>query len=75
MLLMATAEVYMLQDQGPANFPASIFHSRNWGGSGTDWEFGISRCKLLHMEWISNEVLLNGTGNYLPSLLMEHDGG
>ena len=23
-----------------------------------DWEFGVSRCKLLRLEWISNEVLL-----------------
>ena len=28
------------------------------GGSGMDWEFGVGRCKLLHMEWISNEILL-----------------
>ena len=26
------------------------------GGSGMDWEIGASRCKLLHLEWISNEV-------------------
>ena len=24
------------------------------GGSGMAWEFGVSRCKLLHLEWISN---------------------
>ena len=23
---------------------------------GMDWEFGVSWCKLLHFEWISNEV-------------------
>ena len=34
-----------------------------WGGSGMDGEFGVSGCKLLHLEWISNEVLLNSTGN------------
>ena len=28
------------------------------GGGGRDWEFGISRCKLLHTEWIDNKVLL-----------------
>ena len=27
------------------------------GGSGMDWEFGVSKCKLL---WICNEVLLSG---------------
>ena len=40
-----------------------------------DWEFGVSRCKLLHFEWISNEILLHSTGNYIQSLLMEHDRG
>ena len=28
------------------------------GGSGMDGEFGVGGCKLLHLEWISNEVLL-----------------
>ena len=26
------------------------------GGSGMDREFGICRCKLLCLEWVSNEV-------------------
>ena len=30
-------------------------------------EFGVGRCKLLHSEWKSNEVLLYNTGNYLIS--------
>ena len=31
-----------------------------WAGvrSGMDGEFGVGRCKLLHLEWISNGVLL-----------------
>ena len=33
--------------------------------SGTEWEFEISRCKLLNLEWISNEILLYCTGNYI----------
>ena len=28
------------------------------GGSGMDWEFGVSRCKLFHLDWIDNKVLL-----------------
>ena len=28
------------------------------GGSGIDWEFGVNRCKLLPLEWISNMILL-----------------
>ena len=34
-------------------------------GVGVDWEFGVNRCKLLPLEWISNEILLCGTGNYV----------
>ena len=43
-------------------------------GRGMDGEFGVSRCKLLHLERRSNEVLLHSTGNYIPSLGTEHDG-
>ena len=45
------------------------------GGSGMDWEFGVNRCKLLPLEWISNEILLYSTGKYIESLVMVHDGG
>jgi len=30
-----------------------------------DGDFGIGGCKVLHLEWISNEVLLYNTGNYI----------
>ena len=39
-----------------------------WGGSGRVWEFGVHRCKPLHLEWISNEVLLYSTENYIQSI-------
>ena len=32
-------------------------------GSGMDWEFEVNRSKLLHLEWISNEILLYSMGN------------
>ena len=35
------------------------------GGSWVDWEFRVSRCKVLHLDWISNEILLCSTGNYI----------
>ena len=38
-----------------------------------NWEFEVSKCKLLHLEWISNEVLLYSTGNYIQSLGIDHD--
>ena len=40
---------------------------------GMDWEFGVNRCKLLHFEWIDNEVLMYSTGNYVQSFVMKHD--
>ena len=44
------------------------------GVSGRDWEFGVNRCKLLHLEWISNKILLHSTEKYIQSLGIEHDG-
>ena len=31
------------------------------GGSGMDWELGVNRCRLLPLEWISNESVALGT--------------
>jgi len=35
------------------------------GGSGMDWESVVNKCKLLPLEWISSEILLYSTGNYI----------
>ena len=40
------------------------------GSTGEDWEFGISICKLLYIEWINNKVLLCGSGHYIQYLLI-----
>ena len=42
---------------------------RKWNGLGI-W---VNRCKLLHLEWISSEVLLCSTGNHMQSLGIAHD--
>ena len=39
-----------------------------------DQEFGIGRCRLLHLEWVGDEVLLYSTGNYIQPLGIEHVG-
>ena len=44
------------------------------GGSGMDWVLEVSRWKLLHLEWISKDVLLNSRGNYIQSLGIDHSG-
>ena len=36
--------------------------SKRWGRG---WEFEVSRCKLLRLEWTSNKLLLYGTGNHI----------
>jgi len=45
------------------------------GGSGMDGEFGVGRCKLLHLEQVSKEVLPCGTRNHIQSLGVDGDGG
>ena len=39
-----------------------------------DWEFEVSRCKLLHIEWINNKVLLYKTGNNIQHSEINHCG-
>jgi len=46
-------------------------------GEGREWDglgIGVHKCILLHLEWISNEVLLCSRGNDVQSLAMEHKG-
>ena len=45
-----------------------------WGRGGVGGEFGISRCKLLYIEWINNKVLLYSTGDYIQYPVMNHNG-
>ena len=42
-------------------------------GEGKDWEFGMSRCKLLYIEWINNKALYC-TGNYIQYPVINHSG-
>ena len=44
-----------------------------WGGSGMDREFGVSRYQLLHLEWI-NKILLYSTGDYTQFPGIDYDG-
>ena len=41
-----------------------------WDG----WGVWGSRCKLSHLEWISNGILLYGTENHIQSLGIDYDG-
>ena len=37
-------------------------------------EFAVSRCKLLHLEWINNKVLPYSTENYIRHPVINHNG-
>ena len=39
--------------------------AKEGGESRMDWELGVNGCKLLPLEWISNEILLFSTENYV----------
>ena len=39
-----------------------------------DWEFGISRCKLLKVGWINSKTLLCSTGNYTQYPVINQNG-
>ena len=43
-------------------------------GEQIEWEIGVSRCKLLYLEWINNKVLLYSTENYIQYPMIDHNG-
>ena len=38
-----------------------------------DWDFGISRCKLIYIEQVNNKVLLYSSGNYIQYPVLNHN--
>ena len=38
-------------------------------GEGVEWEFGVSRCKLLYIEWINSKVLQYSRELYLYPMI------
>ena len=43
-------------------------------GEGIHWEFAVDRCKLLSVGWITHQVLLQSTGNYIQYPVINHHG-
>ena len=43
-------------------------------GRGMEQEVGVSRCKLLYIEWINNKVLLYSIGDYIQYPVINHSG-
>ena len=51
-----------------------IWLPRGQGVRGMDWEFGVSRYKLLYIEWMNDTVLWYSTRNYIQYPGISHDG-
>ena len=51
-----------------------VVAQRNREGSGINYKFGVSRSKLLHLEWIISEILLCSRVNYIQFFGINHDG-
>ena len=41
---------------------------------GMDGEFGISRGKLISIDWITSNILLYSTGSYIQHPMINHNG-
>ena len=44
------------------------------GRGGMEWEFGVSRYKLLYIEWVNNKVLLYSIGHCIQYPVINHNG-
>jgi len=51
-----------------------LVDAKGRGRRGPDWEFGVSRCKLLHSKWINNRVLSYSTENYIQPSGIKNNG-
>ena len=71
---MAQTNLSKKQKQTHGHREQTVVAKGEGGASGRDWEFGVPRCKLLHLEWIIKEVLSYSTGSSIQSLGTEYDG-
>ena len=57
----------------PAAYQRQI-HEGEGGWEGMEWEVGVSRCKLLNVEWKNNTVLLYSAENCIQNPMINHNG-
>ena len=64
----------MKQKQTHRHRDRLVLAKRERDEGGKDWEFGMSRCKLVYTGWINSKVLLYSTGNYSQHPVINHNG-
>ena len=69
-----TNELIYETETGSQTQRTDLWLPRAGGGVGKEWEFEISRHKLLYIGWINNKVLLYSTGNYIRYPVINHNG-
>ena len=51
-----------------------ICYCQGAGRGGKEWEFGISRGKLLYIDYMNNKVILYSTRNHIKYSMTNHSG-
>ena len=59
---MAQMNLFTKQKQTHRHREQTVVAGVGEGGGGKDWEFGISRCKVIYIGLINNKVLLYSKG-------------
>ena len=55
-------------------FSSRMIQKEDTQGEGWSRKVGVSRCRLLYMEWINNNVLLYRAENYIQYPMINHNG-
>ena len=66
--------ISMKQKQTDRHREQTCCYQQGGGLRGMGWEFGVSRCKLICVEWMNNKVLLYSTGIYIKYPGIKHNG-
>ena len=68
-----TSELITKQKQTFRHREQTVVNKGEEDGEGMEWDFGISRCKLVYTEWMKNKVVLQSTGNSIQYLEINHN--
>ena len=73
-MILSTKQKQIIDTESKKKKKKIVFARGKGEESGMDWVLGVGRWKQLHLEWISDVVLLYSTENYFQFLALQHDG-